>query len=283
MILVTGAGGKTGRAVVEALSAQGEAVRALVRRQKQVSRKGQLGAEEVVVANLQDPVEMSAAMDGVQTVYLIAPNMHPEETKIGKVAIAAARSVGVERIVYHSVLHPQTREMPHHWQKLAVEEELFGAGLDFTILQPAAYMQNVLQYWNEIVRTGVYRVPYGEGAALSLVDLEDVAEVAAKVLTREEHKGATYELAGPDTFSPRQIGKLLSERLKREVRAEAISLEDWVVEARASGLSGYPLDSLTAMFRYYDRHGLVGNPKVLEWLLSRTPTTFDDFVERAIP
>jgi len=280
MILVTGAGGKTGQAVLEALTARSEAVRALVRYQEQIPSAGRRGAEEVVVADLLNPVEMSVAMAGVRAVYLIAPNMHPEEARIGELAIAAAREAGVQRIVFHSVLHPQTREMPHHWQKLAVEERLFESGLGFTILQPAAYMQNVLPYWKEIVEDGVYRVPYGESAALSLVDLKDVAEVAAGVLTSSVHNGATYELAGPQALSPGQMAGLLSKQLKREVRFEAIPLITWAEEARAGGLGGYALDSLTKMFGYYNRHGLVGNSRVLEGLLRRPPRTFLRFVER---
>ena len=63
-------------------------------------------------------------------------------------AIRAAQSAGVERFVYHSVLHPQVEIMAHHWQKMRVEEQLFESGLSFTILQPAAYMQNVLAGWD---------------------------------------------------------------------------------------------------------------------------------------
>jgi NAD(P)H dehydrogenase (quinone) len=280
MILVTGAGGKTGQAVLKALPSQGEAVRALVRREDQVFFARQLGANEAVIADLLEPAEMIGAMAGVRAVYLIAPNVHSEETRIGEVAIAAARHVGVDRIVYHSVLHPQTRAMPHHWQKLAVEGKLFEAELDFTILQPAAYMQNVLPYWDEIVEQGLYRVPYGEGAALSLVDLEDIAEVAAKVLTSPEHNGATYELAGPEVLSPRRIAEVLSHQLGREVQSEVISLGTWAEEARASGLGGYQLDSLSRMFEYYDRHGLRGSSNVLQWLLGRSPTRFAQFAQR---
>jgi len=280
MILVTGAGGKTGQAVLTALASRGQAVRALVRREDQVAPAKQLGAQEAVVADLVDQVDMRAAMGGVGTVYLMAPNMHPAETWIGEVAIASAQDAGVERIVYHSVLHPQTREMPHHWQKLAVEERLFESGLGITILQPAAYMQNVLSYWREILEDGVYRVPYGESAALSLVDLEDVAAVAAEVLTSEESTGAIYELAGPAALTPRQIAAVLSQQLKREVESETIPLVSWAQEARTAGLSGYSLDSLAKMFGYYDRHGLIGNSAVLRMLLGRQPTTFEQFVER---
>ena len=280
MILVTGAGGKTGQAVLRALERLGQPTRALVRRSDQIHGAEGRGAQDVVVADLLQRDEMVRSMADVRIVYLVAPNVHPEEARLGEVAIAAARDAGVQRIVYHSVLHPQAREMPHHWQKLEVEEKLFASGLQFTILQPAAYMQNLLPYWNEIVEEGVYRIPYGESAALSLVDLEDVAEVAATVLTEEEHIGATYELAGPEALTPRRIAEVLSRRFGTEVSSESIPLDGWDEGARAGGLRGYQLESLSRMFRYYDRYGLIGGSRVLEWLLGRPPTSFHQFVDR---
>ena len=63
------------------------------------------------------------------SVYHVCPNVSPDEIAIGRVSIAAARSAGVEHFVYHSVLHPQTEAMPHHWLKLRVEEALITSGL----------------------------------------------------------------------------------------------------------------------------------------------------------
>ena len=88
-------------------------------------------------------------------------------------------------------LHPQIEEMPHHWNKLRVEEMLLRSGLDITILQPTAYMQNSLPEWDRMKRDGIFRVPYPIETRLSLVDLDDVAEVAALALTNAGHSGAT--------------------------------------------------------------------------------------------
>lgn len=280
MILVTGAGGKTGQAVVRALAVRNEQVRALVRREEQASDLRSLGAVDTVVQDLTDAAGMARAMEGVRSVYLVVPNVHPEEIRIGEIAIAAAQSAGARRVVYHSVLHPQTREMPHHWQKLNVEERLFESGLEFTVLQPAAYMQNVLSYWDEVVARGLYRVPYGEGARLSLVDLEEVAEVAAKVLTDSEYQDGIYELAGPEALSPAEIARVLSECLQRSIKAESFPVSEWVEQARADGLGDYPIEALTKMFFYYDQFGLRGSPQVLEWLLGRRPVTLGEVVER---
>jgi uncharacterized protein YbjT (DUF2867 family) len=280
MILVTGAAGKTGRAVIRALASKGEAARALVHRPEQIQTAKDLGAQEASVGDMRDRATMEQAARGVQAIYHIAPNMSPDEVAIGKTAIAAARSAEVQRFVYHSVLHPQTEAMPHHWWKLRIEEQLFESGLAFTILQPAAYMQNVLAHWDQIVQHGIYPVPYAEGTRLSMVDLEDVAAAAAVVLAEPGHQGATYELAGPEALSQTEVAAILSERLERSVRIQVVSIEEWERGARAAGLDGYVVETLIKMFRYYDQHGFRGSPRVLRWLLCRPPTTFAAFVER---
>jgi uncharacterized protein YbjT (DUF2867 family) len=283
MILVTGAAGKTGRAVIKALAARGEAVRALVHRPQQASIAVDAGAGDVIAGDMRDQAVMdraTGAPNQVRAIYHICANMSPDELSIAQVAVRAARAAGVEHFVYHSVLHPQTEAMPHHWQKLRTEELLFETGLPYTILQPAAYMQNILAYWDRIVQDGIYAVPYATEARLSMVDLEDVAKVAATVLTERGHAGATYELVGVDVLSPAGVAEVLAQLLGRPVRAQAVDLEVWEQGARASGLGDYQVETLLQMFRYYERYGLWGNPQVLTWLLRRPPTTFARFARR---
>ena len=282
MILVTGSAGKTGRAALRALGADARPVRALVYREDQVEAAAALGAAEVIVGDMRSPETMARAARGAHAIYHISPNMAPDEVAIAEVAVEAARTAGAERFVYHSVLHPQTEAMPHHWAKLRAEERLLESGLPFTILQPAAYMQNVLAHRQRILEEGVYPVPYAADAALSLVDLEDVAEVAANVLTGPGHEGATYELCSGDALTADDIAKALSGLLGRRVRAEVMSAEDWEAGARETGLGDYPIETLLAMFAYYDRHGLTGSPNVLSWLLGRSPTGFKAFLEREL-
>lgn len=283
MILVTSAAGKTGRAVVGALARRGVPVRALVRAARHQASLLALGAEEVVVADLLDAADMARALEGIRRVYLITPNVHPAEVEIGQTAIDAGRSVGVERLVYHSVLHPQARSMPHHKNKLLVEERLFESGLDYTILQPSAYMQNLLPYWNAVVSTSRYRVPYGECGALSLVDLEDVAEVAATVLAQsDDHGNATYELAGPHALTPGQVADALSKHLGYSIAALQQPLEEWSAFARDSGLGEFEINALERMFEYYDRYGLRGNPRILATLLDRSPVDLPTFLSRVL-
>jgi uncharacterized protein YbjT (DUF2867 family) len=281
MILVTGAAGKTGRALIDALRVRGEEVRALVHRPEQARPVQQVGAREVMAGDMRDPGTMKRATLRVRAVYHICPNVSPDEVTIGQAAIDAACSAGVEHFVYHSVLHPQTEDMPHHWQKLRVEESLFKSGLPFTILQPTMYMQNLLLQWRTILDQGLYAMPYSAETRLSLVDLADVAAAAAIVLSETGHAGATYELVGTRAMSQNQVARVLSQQLGRAVRATAVPREVWKRQSSEAGLGEYQVGTLIKMFEYYERYGLEGNPAVLGWLLGRAPTSFADFVRRS--
>ena len=282
MILVTGAAGKTGRAVVRALVARGAVVRALVYRRPQLEPLRELGAREVVTGDMRDRPTVERAAQGVRALYHICPNMSPDEFAIGQTVVGAACLAGISHIVYHSVLHPQTEAMPHHWAKLRVEEHLFEAGLPYTILQPAAYMQNILAGWHSILEDGAYRVPYAVETRLGMVDLEDVTAAAAIVLTEPGHQGAIYELAGAEALTPTDVATILSHSLGTAVRAEALPLDVWEEGARQAGLGDYQIETLIKMFRYYESYGFWGNPNVLGWLLGRPPTTFASFAERTV-
>jgi len=282
MILVTGAAGKTGRAIIRALVVREQAVRALVHRDEQAQLVKSLGAQEAIVGDMRDQRTLRLATRGVRAVYHICPNVSPDEIQIGKAAISAAQEAGVEQFVFHSVLHPHTEAMTHHWNKLRVEESLFESHLPYVILQPASYMQNVLAGWRAIVERGVYAVPYSVETRMSMVDLEDVAQAAAVVLTEPGHLGATYELAGPDALTQTQVAEILSKQLRRPVHAEQVTVEAWTRQAQASGMGAYQIETLVKMFRYYDRYGFSGSPRALSYLIGRAPTKFETFIERTI-
>ena len=276
MILLTGAGGKTGRTLIKALS-KVESVCAFVHREEHVAVVKSLGAEKVIVGDMHDKSSIHSATQGARAVYHICPNMNPYEAVIGNLVIDAACTVGVEHFVYHSVLHPHTEKMKHHWQKMRMEEMIFESGLLFTILQPAPYMQNLLAGWKSITEDGVLRVPYSVNSKFSFVDLEDVAEVASIVLTEPNHINAIYELAGTRPLSHVEVAEIFSRTLNRDVWVEQEEIRDW--RLRTKGMSEYAVENLVKMFEYYDQWGLMGNPNVLRWLLQREPTTLKAFVE----
>jgi NAD(P)H dehydrogenase (quinone) len=280
MILVTGAPGKTGRAVIQALAKSRARIRALAHRSDQVAELEALGVDDVVVGDLTDEACVVRAVKGARAIYHMAPNVSPDEVAIGRIVIAAAKGAGVEHFVFHSVLHPQIEAMPHHWRKLRVEELLLESGLPCTILQPTTYMQHILTYWDQIFDHGMYLVPYSLDTRLSLVDLEDVAQAAAIVLTEPGRSGATIELVGTPAMSQTEVAEVLHGQLGRPVTAAVVPIELWEKGARASGLGDYQVSTLIQMFQHYERHGFVGNSSGLACLLHREPTSLAAFVAR---
>ena len=277
MILITGAGGKTGRTIINTLS-DAESISALIHREEHVSALKSLGAEKVIIGDLRDDDAIRYSMQDIRAVYHICPNMSPDEFAIGKLVINEARKAGVEHFVYHSVLHPQAEKMNHHWQKLRVEEMIFESGIPFTILQPAPYMQNLLAGWKSIVEEGILRVPYSVDSKFSFVDLKDLAEAARIVLSEANHRNAVYELVGTWPTSHIEVAEILSYVLKREVRAEREDIRDW--RLRTTGLAEYAMENLVRMFDYYDKWGLVGNPNALRWVLKRETGSLESFATR---
>lgn len=273
-ILITGAAGKTGQAVIKQLSQSGTQITAWVRSPEQKIA----GVDHYVVGDLLDPTAWQEACHAVDKLYLIVPNMHPQEFEIGQLALEAARAAGITHVVYHSVLHPQTEDMPHHWQKLRVEEAILASRLPFTILQPTAYMQNLRPQIEAARESGRILLPYRPESRISLVDLNDVAAVVAKVLSSTTHIGATYELAGTPAFTQFEIGEMIAHFLNRPLKIDSLKLSDW--EAQNAHLTRYARETLIAMFRYYDRYGLIGNPTLLTHLLERPPTTVSDWLLR---
>jgi len=279
MILLTGAAGKTGEHILKSLSKRGASVRCLVRNKTQAAAVKALGCVETIIGDLKDDHALERAVSGVSHVYFIAPNMFMDELKTAQTTIRLAEANLVKRFVFHSVLHPQIEAMPHHWQKMRVEESLFASDLNFTILQPCAYMQNILGGWQSILK-GIYSVPYSLNARIAIVDLQDVADAVTNVLLDPGHDYAIYELAGPENLTQVEVAQKLAQVLKKPVTAVEESRDAWAARMSDGGMPANQIELLLKMFSYYNHYGLVGNSSALGRLLQRKPATFSDFLQR---
>lgn len=262
---------------MDAFLKKGYLVKAFVHSTKQTSKIN----ERICIfsGDLTSSLDLSQAMEGVTAIYHICPNMHPAEVAIGRHMIRLARLNGIHHFVYHSVLHPQIREMPHHWKKMRVEGLLFKSGLNFTILQPTAYMQNLLAYKPAIMSDGVYAVPYNGQTRISMVDVRDVAEVAAGIILNEDHYGSTYELADDDICSQLELAGKFSAACRRVIAFREIPRDEWRHTMVQSSMPAYSIDALLRMFEYYERFGFIGNGIVLKALLGHNGRSLDAFIE----
>ena len=276
-VAVTGAGGKTGRAVIAAAAGRGLQVRALVHRDDQVEAVRGAGAGDVHVGDQREVAVVTALLRGSDAVYAIAPNLHPDEVVMGQALVAGARRAGVGRIVYHSVINPQLTRMPHHADKARVEELLLESGLPTTILRPNAYHDNVLGHVESIRATGRWDVPYDPFARSASIALADVAQAAATVLAEPGHEHAAHDLSGPQLLAPADMARALTRVLGRVVLARRGD-----PEAVVATVAPESRDRLRAMFACYDEMGSPGNPIGATTLLGRPPTSFLDWAGQAI-
>lgn len=225
-VLVTGAAGITGRAVISALKdrAGDTTIRAFIHRNEHSGAVRGCGACETVVGDMLDPEDVRRAMESVDSVYHICSTANPREYEIGKTVYSAAEEMGVSRFVYHSVLHSIFSDLPHHEKKHRVELLITEGRIPYTILQPSAFMQNLLNAKNAIRETGVFpqRFFAGKNVKMNLVDLRDVAQAAAMVLTQAGHEYATYELCGPQNLTETELTAELSEAAGKKVVSQFI-------------------------------------------------------------
>ncbi|GGK80821.1 SDR family oxidoreductase [Ornithinimicrobium pekingense] len=283
-VTVLGATGKTGRAVVAAALRRGLTVRA-------TSRDPGHGAPAVVTSGGPDGTRspqatgdprlswhradvvtgegLADALTGADAAYLIVPNVHPAEVEAVELATRAATEAGVERLVYHSVADPDDARMAHHLRKGAAERAVRRLRPDAVVLRPCAYLQNLLPS----AVAGHLEVPYRLSAPFSLVDLDDVAEVAAAALDGRLEPGSTHDLGGPEVLSVLQLAEVAVTVLGRPVSASAVTPEQWR-SGPGAGVDGSALEDLLAMFAAYDQSGFTVDPAPLARLLGRPPTTW---------
>jgi uncharacterized protein YbjT (DUF2867 family) len=200
---------------------------------------------------------------------------------IGERVIATARRSGVDHLVFHSATPPHLEDVPFHWEKMRVEVALLESGLDFTVIRPTNYMQNLQWTWHRIVTDGVWELPYAPERVLSWIDVEDLGEAAAIVLTADGHKAATYEVCGQAPISRHAAAALISETIGRPVSATKIEIPDYFAMPYWEGRKPEDLARLATMFEHYDRVGCnIGNVNVLTMLLGRAPVDYRAFVAR---
>lgn len=285
MILVTSAAGQTGTRLLSQLSQRGVEVRGLVTNATSAKKVQDLGAE-AVFGDLRDLDALRAAMRGVERVYHIAPTLTVREHEMGQGVIAAAQAAGVQHFVLHGVIAPYLQHINYHWAKQQIQLDLYRSGLPYTILLPTNFMQNVSWTWPLIAKEGRWELPYSTSRRLTWVDVDDVAEAAANVLTQEGHEFGTYELCGTDAYLSRdEIAQLMSNALGRRVIAVKSDVEEYLAAARRQPfferVSEEELDQIRAMFIDYDRFGMpAGNGKVLSMLLGRPAGSYEQFVQK---
>ena len=284
-ILVTGATGNIGRQVVQHLVKRGADVRALVR---DPSKAKFPAGVSVVQGDFLDVDSLRNAMSGVSTLFLLNAVV-PDEFTQALIALNVAATAGIERIVYLSVIHSDIYvNVPHFAGKFGVERMIEQMGFNATILRPAYFIQNDLTIKDVITGYGVYPMPIGS-KGLAMIDVRDIAEIAAIELLRREQAAEPLpldriNLVGPDTLTGADIAAIWSDVLARPIDyggddTERLRAEPQAVHADLDGLRHAP-DGRALPDRRDAARG--GDVERLTTLLGRPLRSYRDFASEIL-
>ncbi|WP_020672442.1 NmrA family NAD(P)-binding protein [Amycolatopsis nigrescens] len=244
-VLVTGATGTVGSALVTALQARDVTVRAMTR-----NPGHSVPGVETVVADLRDPGSVAAALKGVDAAFLNSPSA-PDAATLQIQFADLARDAGLDRLVllsqYAARADSPVRFLRWHAE---VEAHVHQLGLDHTVLRPNLYLQALLSFAPTIAK-GWFAAPIGD-AAVSAVDTRDIAEAAAAVLTSAGHAGRSYTVTGPRAVTHDQIAQALSTATGREIAFHDASADQFTA-ALTGILPSWQVDGLVEDYAHYAR------------------------------
>jgi uncharacterized protein YbjT (DUF2867 family) len=283
-ILITGSTGTIGTQVLNYLAGSGADIRALTRSPNRAQLPPGVAA---IGGDLADVDSFKAALDGISTLFLLAPNVADELTQTLQ-ALTLAREAGVKGIVYLSVFKGETyTDVPHFASKYTVERMIDALDLPVTVLRPAYFIQNDLRQKDPLQNLGIYGMPIGD-KGLSMVDIRDIGEAAAKELLRREHASAPlpsemYELVGPDALTGDEVARIWSEALGRPIRYGGNDVDALEKRMKTMMPAWHALD-LRLMISRYQTDGAVGAREEIErltHLLGHPPRSYADFARDA--
>ncbi len=275
-VLVTGATGTVGSAVVDELLKRSADIRVLVRKRESAERFG--STVEVAVGDLLDPVSLEQALKGVDKLYLLNAVVADELTQ-ALIAYGVARRNQIKHIVYHSVFRvEQFRDVPHFAAKHAVEEALREFGVPYTTIRPGYFMQNDVTFKDLLLGPGIYPAPLGT-AGIAAVDVRDIAEATAIALTGAGHEGKTYDLVGPDVLSGPGAAAIWSKALRKDITYPGENLDALEQQMRQTAPSWSAFD-IRMMFQGYLERGFASTNnevEILTELLGHAPRSYEGF------
>lgn len=284
-VLVYGATGVQGSAVVRKLKEEGARIRVLVRDAEKALRFEQEGVE-AFVGHLGERESLRRASEGVARVFFHLPvEFDPDVlARYGRDAVDAAREAGVKLFVFNASSILPDADLLAYRGKRQVYEHLKSSGLPYIVLKPTLYMNNLEGPWTMpgILNDGIFAYPLEPDIPIAWISATDAAAYAVEALKSEHLAGSEFTMYGPENLSAVQVAELLSRRFGKEVRFHAIPLDDF--EAQFSTMFG-PANAKAITDTYRWSNSLRPSPLAIDdsqnatRAFKITPTTFASHLE----
>ena len=284
MILVTGATGLTGAELVRRLSARGVAVRALVRNASgtnaaKAAELSRLAGVHIAEGDMARPDTLVSALSGIDRAMLISSS-DPTMGETQSAFIDAAARAGVRHVVKLSGIIPDLNS-PFRFARMhgEIEQHLEASGMAFTHLRAGEFMHSYFRQVPSIVNRGELRLPMAD-ARIASIDIGDIVEVAADVLTGTGHEGKTYPITGPDALTMTEVAAALSAATGKPIRYVDVPPADAKAAQLAAGMPAYLADGLAELFAERRNGKEATVYQVIQTTFKRRPMSFDEFARR---
>jgi uncharacterized protein YbjT (DUF2867 family) len=278
-ILVTGATGNTGSVVLARLVERGANVRAMVHGSADGANLP--AGVTPVVADFDDADSISAALRGVGRAYLVTPSSERAEQQQLRFVDLAVKG-GVRQLVVLSQLaadeQSPVRFLRYHG---AVERQVRDIGIDYTFLRPNLFFQGLLAFAGSIASQSRFFAPIGD-AAVSAVDVRDIAAVAVAALTEPGHERRTYTLTGPRAVTHGEIAAALSGALGRPIAFVDVAPEDFARSLRGV-LPPWQIDGLLEDYAHYRRGEASATSDAVQRITGLPPIAVEKFASDYAP
>ena len=268
-----------GTALVRKLSAKGVPLRALVRNAAKAAEIAALPNVEIAIADMAKPETLPAALAGVDRAMLNS-SADPAMVEVQSNFIAAAAKAGVRHVVKLSGIMPEL-DLPFRFARMhgEIEKRLEASGMAFTHLRAGEFMPSYFRQVPMILAKGALFLPM-ENQRIASIDIGDLAEIAALVLTNPGHEGKIYPLTGPEALTMTEVAERLSAATGKTIKYINVPPEDVRKAQLAAGVPPYIADALAELFAERRKGKELQVWPVAQTLLGRRPTSFAEFAAR---
>jgi uncharacterized protein YbjT (DUF2867 family) len=282
MILVTGAAGLNGSAVIREFSRNGHPVRGLVRDRTRAQHIAELPGVEVVEGDMRRPETLGPALDGVDRALMIS-TADPAMAETQCAFVDACGKAGVGHVVKFSGAESGIGFDAGKFRFTRMHEEveryLEASGVAWTHLRPSQFMQVYLREAPSIISDGALCLPLA-GIALAPIDVGDIAQVAFAILTRGGYEGRRFDMTGPEALTMTQVAERITSATGHRVRYVSITADQRRQNLAAAGAPAWFLDALDEQALERLRHPQSRVSLDAHREFGVTPTTFADFASR---
>lgn len=270
-ILLTGASGTIGTELVKTLQQSGADFELASSSGKSVN------GLPLRALDFNDPASLRSAFAGIDTLFVLLPLVE-NKVQLARNVVQAAQAAGVSHIVRSSGAGADAAAsfaLPRLQGE--IDELVMAAGIPFTILRPASFMQNFVNYYAAMINGGTLYLPQGEGA-VSYIDVRDIAAVAAAVLLHPAaHANQIHTLTGAEALDNASATRLIAAVLGRAVDYVAVSDAAAITSMQQMGMSEWSIGQMMSLNRIISAGHAAATSDSVRALLGRDPITFARF------